>query len=137
MLGGKLTGHLDYAIKGLRLVVGQVSHDRRQRATGVQVLGVPGHRIANLRIDDALVIADGGPFGVALEHAGGITAHCVRQRGGALHAGDLRQLPTQAIDLGQGLVGATAIVAGFHHDGEHVAGNAVVRSDERIVEVIA
>ncbi|MNQ72263.1 hypothetical protein D3C85_869630 [compost metagenome] len=134
---GKLLGHIQQAIQGGRLVVGQIGEHRGEAAVGIEELGVPGHRIADLRVDDPLVVADGGPFRVALEHPGGVGAHRIGKGRRALHARHLGQRPAQTVDFSQGFIAAAAIVARFHHHREDVAGDRVVGGDEGVVLVVA
>ncbi|MDT4876012.1 hypothetical protein FQZ97_1114240 [compost metagenome] len=126
MLSGEVLGGSDHLVQGVGLVVGEIGHDRCDGALRVEKLGVPRHGVADLCIDDALVVADGGPLRVAFEHPRRIGPHRVRQRQGALHARHLRQTPTETIDFGQGFVGSATILTGFHHHREQVAGDAVV-----------
>ncbi|MNC52628.1 hypothetical protein D3C75_1019850 [compost metagenome] len=93
MLGGKCADRIHDTRQCRGLVVGQISEDRDERAIAIEELGIPSQRGTDLRGDQAFVIADGHPLGIAFKSPRGVGPHAVHQRAGLLNAGHLGQQP--------------------------------------------
>ncbi|MCY1281213.1 hypothetical protein D9M70_300200 [compost metagenome] len=133
----ELACHLHHGAQRGGLVVRKVGQNGDQRALAVEELGVPHQGIVDLRPDNPLVIADRVPLRTAFKAARGVGPHGVGQRGGALYAGHMGQLPGETIRLDQRLIRATLVGRYLDHHREDVTGDAELRGNEGVVLVVA